>query len=158
MPHGAAHCLGRRGDPTFPEPTGQFSVSSGLSIGNLQQQLPHRLAEGTPLGRQGGELWKGLSGEIGVQPDRRLLKDRNISPRLRITVQSCGKIFLSLNPEADDGLAVRGQMQDAKGGVILCQKGHRGHLTFSLRVPAFAGSKPVYQKLWRMSLHFRKFC
>ena len=52
MAHGTAHCLGRGRNPLAPERPGQGAVCGDRAVGDLQQQAPHRLAEGAALGGQ----------------------------------------------------------------------------------------------------------
>ena len=76
--HGAAHCLGRGRNPLAPERPGQGAVCGDRAVGDLQQQAPHRLAEGAALGGQRRQSRKGSLGKIGVQPGGGLFKYRQV--------------------------------------------------------------------------------
>ena len=100
MPYGPAHCLGRHMRQTAPGGNDRcdFSVGPGLPVRNGQKNIPYRLAEGSPTGREGGKKGRILTGEVDFQPVKRLLKNRS-EPLCTRVGQGVGIIFLTLKPK-----------------------------------------------------------
>ena len=99
VPHRAAHGLSRHGfAPFFPgEPAGQFAVSGGLPVGNLQKQLPDRLLKGRARGMQRRSEIGLHAAEIEIQPLLCLKKRRGflVCPFLG---QAFREIFCAVEP------------------------------------------------------------
>ena len=70
VPHRAAYGLSRQGFAAFfpGKPAGQFAVSGGLPIGNLQKQLPDRLLKCRARGMQRRSEIGLRAAEIEIQP------------------------------------------------------------------------------------------
>ena len=108
MPHRAADGLGRSGNSPIPENLCQSSVSSYLTVGDLQQQPPHRLTEIAASGSQRRQIRERLLGKIGVQPRGGLTEHGQIVPFHGGFVQRGGKIFLPFQPQTGQRAVVSG--------------------------------------------------
>ena len=108
MPHRAADRLGRSGNSSVPENLGQRAVGSYLTVGDLQQQPPHRLTEIAASGSQRRQIRERLLGKIGVQPHGGLTEHGQIVPFHGGFVQRGGKIFLPFQPQTGQRTVVGG--------------------------------------------------
>ena len=131
MAHGTAHCLGRGRNPLAPERPGQGAVCGDRAVGDLQQQAPHRLAEGAALGGQRRQSREGSLGKIGVQPGGGLLKYRQVIFLYSIW-ESSTKVFLPIQPQPCEGCAVRGEGQHSHRGGLM--KDHPHTITPQIRI------------------------
>ena len=118
--HRAAHGLSRQGfAPFFPgEPAGQFAVSGGLPVGNLQQQLPDRLLKGRACGMQRRGKIGSRAAEIEIQP-MLCLKKRRGFPVRPFLGQAFREIFCAVEPQPGQTGFVGGQQNPAQGRIVM---------------------------------------
>lgn len=101
MSHCPAYCLGRHMRQTAPGGNDRcdFPVGPGLPVRNGQKNIPHFFAEGSPSGRKRWQKSGILTGEVDLQPVKRLFKNRR-ETLFTGAGQGVGIIFLTLKPKA----------------------------------------------------------
>ena len=109
VPHGSAHGLSRHA--FFMEglggTCGERFVGDGFTAGDAAELLPDELSERTSRRCQGQLGGRGSSaGKISVQPEGGERKHGQIVARTRFFRKRTLKVFLSVDPEADDMDAV----------------------------------------------------
>ena len=108
--HRAAHGLrGHPGKPPLRRQTCcQLSVGHGLSVGDLQEQRPHRLLERGTGGMQRRPEVRLSAGKVDVQPALGRRENRRLPPDMS-RWKSLGKVLPSVKPEAGQTALIRRQ-------------------------------------------------
>ena len=126
MPHRAAHSL--RGDALSAvylcQLFCQCAVGRGLSVGDLQQQRPHRLLKRRASRVQRRQKARLPPRKVKVQPAPGLGKSRRF-PFGMLGGQSVGKIFCAVEPQPCQPDLVRRQQDTAQRGIIMLNICHR---------------------------------
>ena len=129
VPDGTAHCLCRHAEPPllFRQLFCQCAVGRGLAVGDLQQQLPHRLPERRPHGMERRGEARLPAAEIDLQPAFCLLQDGRFLRRV-VRVQTLGKIQFAVEPKPCQAHIICRQQNAAQRGIVMQCVHHSGYL------------------------------
>ena len=129
VPDRTAHCLCRHAGPAllFRQLLCQRTVGRGLAVGDLQQQLPHRLPERRPHGMERRSEARLPAAEIDLQPAFCLLQDGRFL-RCVVRVQTLGKIRFAVEPKPCQAHIICCQQNAAQRGIVMQCVHHSGYL------------------------------
>lgn len=122
---GVSYCLGShvRTSESAGGFYGDFFVSSGFSVGDATQDVPHCLLKRATIKMKRGKEAGLLSGKIEVEPLSGLTQDGSLL-FFGFFLKGTAEILLSVKPESAEPV-VRGRKCDtSKRGIIMADEGH----------------------------------
>ncbi len=120
VPDSAAHSLRRHTIPAFfpGNPGSNFAISHCLAKRNGKHNLPDYLAEGRCTHVQFRSEVRILATEIDVQPAAGIVENRE-PLLLMLLIKSICKVLLSVEPKADESLAVTCERYTSKRRIVM---------------------------------------